>query len=948
MPKSAIMGALLVAFFIRLVFSAETVGKAEYIYIGANHYQFQSVATRAIERLESVGFIDGGSVSVDFIGQQRAEDILNAASDYGGVLIYVGHGNTGWVTLEPYEYTIAGFNQATNRMQLLIDAGRLTPSEVTVVPVEVGTQWAHCVALTNPGINSNFGGSNAIAVIGACNSGSTAGNWGARVELVYNYVCTGADVQADLDVLFENLTANGLTDFSKMTVAQAIDGTTLSVGAGNTATALFPWVTAVTPIYSIPWTSPPTQVTMNFGVDMDEIANPFYVGGVGIVRGTNGWLSSTAAAVNVYYGWQLGNVIVGLDAGRIESSRGIPLYNAMADHAETYTCAVSSFPPAASVSAFVPTLTEGGGVAIDVDLMSLRGTDALWVERSDGQLVGDTLRVASLSGHAFTVHDETGSAGSAYHLYERERDGDVFLRASEGVTEQVSVVQSEPNARGLAEALEESVGSGDWNESDPIGIVICPDAFVATAQIYADYWTNLGRPVDVAPLSVTGATRTAIRSYIEQRHAEGVRYVLLAGSASDHEWFDDPAKWPDLPGTDDWYYWYQDYHTPGGYYDFESRPEQDLIATWYLSDAAYDNMSYWTPYYAADFLYRIGLAGLRVGRVPASTNARFLAWISKNIDYCDDNSEPWSADVGIWGQCHSWDGNSGPMMQVLIQDLRNQLPGALNQHALVDTVWTQAQRQAYAVDAWNSGRGIVYMLGTSSTAYKPIHFFAKSAGWNVGMLSPGRFPVVVGASCGIGTHDMAIDPTYGDQFAIELLTGSSTSGSPFMIGPSRGTWAEGNRQMVERLNKHMSTTPALDIGTAFMLAQDDVVGSSPSEAVQTAISYQLLGDPLAPLPGTTPTSIADRRPARKEFLLRTYPNPFNPAAVIVYALPRGDHVSLRVYDVAGRLVATLVDEVRSAGPHRIEWRPRGVASGVYFCRLQVGSRSMTQKMTLLK
>ncbi len=407
-------------------------------------------------------------------------------------------------------------------------------------------------------------------------------------------------------------------------------------------------------------------------------------------------------------------------------------------------------------------------------------------------------------------------------------------------------------------------------------------------------------------------------------------------------------KWPDLAGTNDWYYWYLDYHTPGGYYDLVSRPEQDFVPMWYVSDDEYDNMSYWTPYYATDYFYRDGLAGLRVGRVPASTSARFLAWLSKNVAYCDENSEPWSADVGIWGQCHSWDGNSGPTMQVLIQDFRNHLPGTVNQHALIDTVWTQAQRQSYALADWNSGRGLIYMLGTSSTAYKPVHFFAKSAGWNVGMLSTGMHPIVVGASCGIGTHYMAIDPTYGDHFATEVLTGSATRGSPFLIGPSRGTWAEGNRQMIENLNEHMSVAPALDLGTAFMLAQDDVAGGSPFEAVQTALSYQLLGDPLAPLPGAIPTAVADLPSAHRTIILRSYPNPFNPEAVIEYTLPDRAHVSLRVYDVAGRLVTTLVDDVRAVGLHRVMWRPRGTASGVYFCRLQVGAFSLSRKLVLLK
>ncbi len=928
--------------------SAETIGEAEYTYIGANHYQFPDVAANARQLLEAIGIAAKRVVAVGAIGEQRAEEILNAASGYGGVFIYVGHGDNGWVTLEPYPLTTAGFNQAMNRMQFLIAAGRLTAAEVTIKEVTVGTPQAYCVALTNAGIHSNFGGSNAIAVIGACNSGTTAGNWGARVELVYNYACTGANVQADLDVLFRNLTANRLTDFSKMLVAQAMDGTTLS-WVGNTATALFPWVTSVTPLWSVPWTTPPTQVVANFGTDMEETSNPFYVGGVGIVKGANGWNSATSAKVDVYYGWQYGNVIVGLDANRIGSSRGIPLYNGLKDYSDTFTCAVNSYPPAASVNAFIPFLNESGGVTIAVDLMSLRGAEALWVERTDGQLVGDTLMVATMSDHRFAVDDPVGTAASSYHLYEREYDGGVFRRASEGVTAKVPVVQSEPVVAGIAERLIAEIMPVEFDAGGPIGLAICPDAFAATAQIYADYWTAAGRPVEVVLLSVSGSTTSELHDYIGQRYAEGVRYVLLVGSASDHLWFDDPTKWPDLPGSNDWRYWFDDYHTPGGYYDFVSQPTRDLVPMWYVADTEYDNMSYWTPYYATDYFYRADYPALRIGRVPAYTDTRFLAWLSKNIAYCESGSvAAWTDDVGIWGQCHSWDGNSGPMMQVLIQDFRNHMPGALNQYALIDTIWTQTQRQTLALGAWNAGRGIIYMLGTSSTAYKPIHFFAKSGGWNVGQLATEKYPLVVGSSCGIGTHDMAIDPTYGDHFAIELLTGSSTRGTPFLVGPSRGTWAEGNRQMVERLNEHVSVTPALDLGTAFMLAQNEVVASSPPEAVQTALSYQFLGDPLVPLPGAIVTNVAAQRPRQSTALLENYPNPFNPSTTVVYTMTARNHVTVKVYDVAGRRVATLVDGVRSAGPHRAVWRPRDLASGVYFCQLQVGSFSTSKKMVLLK
>jgi hypothetical protein len=93
----------------------------------------------------------------------------------------------------------------------------------------------------------------------------------------------------------------------------------------------------------------------------------------------------------------------------------------------------------------------------------------------------------------------------------------------------------------------------------------------------------------------------------------------------------------------------------------------------------------------------------------------------------------------------------------------------------------------------------------------------------------------------------------------------------------------------------------------------------------------------------------------REFALRqNIPNPFNPTTAIGYDVPAGGaDVTIGVYDVAGRLVRTLVDERRPAGSHRVTWDGRDasrqpVATGVYFCRMQAGSFVQTRKMVLLK
>jgi hypothetical protein len=87
--------------------------------------------------------------------------------------------------------------------------------------------------------------------------------------------------------------------------------------------------------------------------------------------------------------------------------------------------------------------------------------------------------------------------------------------------------------------------------------------------------------------------------------------------------------------------------------------------------------------------------------------------------------------------------------------------------------------------------------------------------------------------------------------------------------------------------------------------------------------------------------------------VRCFPNPFNPAATIAYNLPHAGRASLKVYDLRGRLVRVLLDDVRPAGPGQVVWDGRdgdgaAVASGIYFHELMAGGETRLGKMTLVK
>ena len=86
-----------------------------------------------------------------------------------------------------------------------------------------------------------------------------------------------------------------------------------------------------------------------------------------------------------------------------------------------------------------------------------------------------------------------------------------------------------------------------------------------------------------------------------------------------------------------------------------------------------------------------------------------------------------------------------------------------------------------------------------------------------------------------------------------------------------------------------------------------------------------------------------------EFKLeQNYPNPFNPITTISYQIPINKHVTIKVYDVLGKEVATLIDEFKPAGIHRVEFCTSNFSSGVYFYKLIAGKYIDVKKMVLLK
>jgi len=86
----------------------------------------------------------------------------------------------------------------------------------------------------------------------------------------------------------------------------------------------------------------------------------------------------------------------------------------------------------------------------------------------------------------------------------------------------------------------------------------------------------------------------------------------------------------------------------------------------------------------------------------------------------------------------------------------------------------------------------------------------------------------------------------------------------------------------------------------------------------------------------------------KEILVQNYPNPFNPTTVINFKLPEQSDVELKIYDILGNEVATLINESKPAGSYEVEWNASNFPSGVYIYSLRAGTNIQIKKMLLLK
>jgi hypothetical protein len=169
------------------------------------------------------------------------------------------------------------------------------------------------------------------------------------------------------------------------------------------------------------------------------------------------------------------------------------------------------------------------------------------------------------------------------------------------------------------------------------------------------------------------------------------------------------------------------------------------------------------------------------------------------------------------------------------------------------------------------------------------------------------------------------------------------------ILPGKGYWVKAWSPGVLHLTSSSTTlvesSRALTSSSAALASSSERLTSSST----SAIASRIVIIPLKEMPPPPPDENRMPNGVPGEFKLRqNYPNPFNPVSTISFDVPRLSFVSLRIYDILGREVATLVNEMREGGRYIVRWDASGQPSGVYFCRLNAGTFTETRKLLLVR
>jgi len=185
-------------------------------------------------------------------------------------------------------------------------------------------------------------------------------------------------------------------------------------------------------------------------------------------------------------------------------------------------------------------------------------------------------------------------------------------------------------------------------------------------------------------------------------------------------------------------------------------------------------------------------------------------------------------------------------------------------------------------------------------------------------------------------------PELDRWYAYEIMVKANTPGER---DGRIAFWLDGEL-IADFLNIRLRDTTDLEIDrvTIDLHIKNNTMGIAKKwyDNVVIATSY------IGPMQTTTDVDETTEQLPEDFQLLQNYPNPFNPSTKISWQSPIGSHQTLKIYNVLGNLVATLVDEYKTAGSYEVEFDGTGLSSGIYYAQLEADGLVETRKMILMK
>ncbi len=275
------------------------------------------------------------------------------------------------------------------------------------------------------------------------------------------------------------------------------------------------------------------------------------------------------------------------------------------------------------------------------------------------------------------------------------------------------------------------------------------------------------------------------------------------------------------------------------------------------------------------------------------------------------------------------------------------------------------QKSAYVTFTNLGSRGVdatdAYYLQPLSDSYISI-FSRNTDNENLSINSlPRRFnsPFDIPIYIGGFENGQSMDGIY--ELSVGEMTNMPSSWAVEMIDKStneRVIWKTNQDNQLQILDNNLRSDRADSVVTTRKDINQPVYGFDFNYDTPVTISTPQPGDPiiLQAIEGTAKSRFVLRVSPNGEFndipeefiLKQNYPNPFNPRTQIDFGLPVEEQVRIDVYDILGRRVTTLTNQIYAAGNHTVEFNGNSLASGIYIIHMRSGSFNATRKMTLLK